>query len=248
MFDWIRTKFATNGGVAIAQRRALNAAGKLGSLNSRKATRAAAEKLEADATTTKAALDLMQTALKDKENTCRKELASARENVAKAQKKHNAVKDTTFQKITRLATVGRAGWASRTAAVNATQARQTSIAEARAQSLVDLATKRKALLKAEAEKREEEQKLLDEVLNKSNKAAASAEAVVLPTPLVNNKLQQQKNNAAAAKNNAAAKKPNTAANNTNKNKNTAKQNPAGQFLLTNGQGGGRRGTRKPRRR
>jgi len=200
MFDWIRTKFASNGGLALARTRAANAAMKYGNANSRKAARNTAEALEAKAGTTKLALETLQKVLKEKEDMCRRDIATAKENIATAQKAHNEVKDTTFQKIGRLITVGKAGWASRTAAVNAAQARQKSVAEAKAKNMVEIATKRKALLEEEAKKRAEEEKLINDVLKGSQQAAASAESVIVPTAApVNNKVKNAQNAAANAR-------------------------------------------------
>jgi hypothetical protein len=242
MFGWLKDRFTNAGKLEKAARNATKAANKYGTANSRSAAKADAVALEATAETTKKALDMAQKNLKDIQDKCTSEISVARKSIEAAQASHNKVKDTTFQKIKRFATLGPAAWGSRSAAVNIAQKRMENAATKKREQLRALATKQKDAMDAEELAIKRRKAIIASALGTANSAANAAKQSTL-TNVAN--FKPPVSNAAAAKINAFLKNNNSKSGNSTPNSGTSTPNPE------NPTGGGRRrgrGTRKPRRR
>jgi hypothetical protein len=184
MFDWLKSKFGSGTTQLTAAATRLNKAQTAyGNTNSRKIARNTAEQLEASATATKATVELAKKNLKSILDRCSSEQDIAEQQLEQAQRAHNKVKDTTLQKIGRLVTVGRAGWGSRTAAVNAAQKRQANNITKRRETLRVIAEKQKAAMEKEEAARKERAALINRGLGIAKDVSVAANAIaVTPTP------------------------------------------------------------------
>ena len=190
MFGWLKDRFTNAGKLEKAARNAKAAANKFGTTNSRNAVRKTATDLETSAATTKQAVEMAEKNLKSTQEKCSSETTIARDKLRQAQNSHNKVKDTTYQKIQRFATLGPAGWgASRSAAVNIAQKRMRNIAETRRLAMVKIAQKQKDALDAEEKALADRKALINDALKTSHNAATEVKSMV--EPLVKNK---RKNN------------------------------------------------------
>jgi len=214
MFGWLRDRFTNAGKLEKAARNAKAAANKYGTTNTRNAAKKEALDLEAAAETTKQTVEMAQKNLKSVQDRCSSETTIARKQLAQAQSSHNKVKDTTFQKIKRFATLGRAGWgASRSAAVNIAQKRMENAATKKREQLRSLATKQKAAMDAEEAAIKRRKELIESALGTASSAANAAKQGVL-TNVANFKPQVSNNNAKKlnallANNNSNASNPGT---------------------------------------
>lgn len=179
MFGWLKERFTNAGKLEKAARNATNAANKFGTTNSRNAAKKQALDLEAAAATTKQAVEMAQKNLKSVQDRCSSETDIARKQLAQAQSSHNKVKDTTFQKIKRFATLGRNAWGSRSAAVNVAQKRLRNAATKKREQLQALAAKQKAAMDAEEAALKRRKEIIASALTTANSAANAAKQNVL---------------------------------------------------------------------
>ena len=247
MFGWLKDRFTNAGKLEKAARNATNAANKFGTTNSRNAAKKQALDLEAAAATTKKAVEMAQNNLRSVQHRCSSETDIARKQLAQAQSSHNKVKDTTFQKIKRFATLGRNAWGSRSAAVNVAQKRLANAATKKRDQLQALAAKQKAAMDAEEAALKRRKDIINSALGTAKAAATEAKNAVVPL-LVN---KNTSNNGANKYENVRGTytPPILLANNTTDPGTPGSTPKANLFNSLTVKGGGRRGaTRKPRRR
>jgi hypothetical protein len=236
MFGWLKDRFTNTGRLEKATRNAKAAADKFGTTNSREAAKKIALDLDASAATTKLALEVAEKNLMSVKNRCSSENEIATDQVRQARNAHNKVKDTTFQRIQRFATLGRAGWgATRSSAVNLKYKQLENAATRKKAALQEIARKQNAALAAEAEALKRRRALIDSALDTAESAADAAKKGVL-TDISNFKPANNK-----------AKLNNFLKENNNKN-NTAKGNNTSRPGTPSQAGGRRRGRGRTHRR
>jgi hypothetical protein len=180
MFGWLKDRFTNAGKLEKAARNAKAAANKFGTTNSRNAAKKEALDLEVAASTTKQTVEMAQKELERVQKSCSTSINNAKTSLRAAQASHDKVKDTTFQRIKRFATLGRAGWsASRSAAVNIAQKRMENAATKKRDQLRALAAKQKAAMDAEEAALRRRKELIASALNTANSAANAAKKSTL---------------------------------------------------------------------
>ena len=263
MFGWLKDRFTNAGKLEKAARNATKAANKFGTSNTRNAARKAALDLEATAETTKKTIDMAQKELERVQKTCSTSINDAKTSLRAAQASHDKVKDTTFQRIKRFATLGRNAWGSRSAAVNVAQKRLGNAATKKREQLQALAVKQKAAMDAEEAALKKRKQIINNALGTAKAAATEAKSTVVPLLAIKNTSNNGANKyenvrgtykpPSAAANSAAANSAaaNSAAANSAPDPGTPGSTPKPSlFNSLNVKSGGRRrgGSRKPRRR
>jgi len=214
MFGWLSDRFTNAGKLTRAANSAQKAANKYGTVNTRNAAKKEALDLEVAASTTKEAVSMAQNNLNSIQAKCSAELKTARGQVDDARRSHNEVKDTTFQKIKRFATLGPKSWGlSRSRAENLRQSQLANAATRKREQLRALATKQKAAMDAEEAAMKKRKEIIESALGTASSAANAAKQGALtnaanfkPNVSTNN---AKKLNALLANNNSNASNPGT---------------------------------------
>jgi hypothetical protein len=181
MFGWLSDRFTNSGRLEKAARNLKTAANRYGTRNTRNVAKQAALKLEKNAETTKATVDMAEKALSDLQKKCAVDITNARNDAKKARADHSAVKDTTFKQIKRFVTLGPASWGlSRSAAVNLEQKQLANAAEKRRQQLQEIARKQQKAMDDEEAAFKRRKELIASALGTAKEAATEAKNSVVP--------------------------------------------------------------------